>query len=69
MPFLPLYRAQLQDMRGFSGQDVLTMKVLAVLQGLITATLLSGKSGAREEGKESWKYGVIVVYDPHNSQE
>ena len=55
MPFLPLHRAQLQDMRSFSGQDVLTMKVLAVLQGLITATLVSGKSGAREEGRESWK--------------
>ena len=54
MPFLPLHRSQLQDRRGFSGQDVLTMKVLVVLLGLITATLPSGKSGAREEGRESW---------------
>ena len=52
--FLPLHRVQLQDRRGLSGQDVLTMKVLVVLLGLITATLLSGKSGAREEGRESW---------------
>ena len=51
MPFLPLHRSQLQDRRGFSGQDVLTMKALAVLLGLITATLLSGESGAREEGR------------------
>ena len=52
--FLPLHRAQLQDRRGFGGHLVLTMKVLVVLHGLITATLLSGKSGAREEGRESW---------------
>ena len=50
-----LHKAQLQDISGFSQeQDVLTMKVLAVLLGLMTATLLSGKSGAREEGRESW---------------
>ena len=33
---------------------VLTMKVLVVLLGLITATFLSGKGADREEGKESW---------------
>ena len=32
----------------------LTMKVLVVLMGLITATFLSGKGADREEGRESW---------------
>ena len=54
MPILSLHMPQLQGRRGFSGQAVLTMKVFAVLQGLLTATLLSGKSGIREEGRESW---------------
>ena len=52
--FLLLYMPQLQGRRGFSGQVVLTMKVFVVLQGLITVTLLSGKSGVRKEGRESW---------------
>ena len=33
---------------------VLTMKVLVVLMGLITAKFLSGKGADREEGRESW---------------
>ena len=48
--FLSLHRVQLQDMRGFREQAVLTMKVFVVLQGLITATLLSGKSGEGRKG-------------------
>ena len=55
MPFLPLLRSQLQDRRGLSGQEVLTMKALAVLPGLITATLVSGKSG---EGREGERAGI-----------
>ena len=45
---------KLQGRRGFGGQSVLTMKVFVVLQGLITATLLLGKSGVSEEGRDSW---------------
>ena len=37
-----------------SVEVVLTMKVLVVLLGLITATFLSGKGADREEGRESW---------------
>ena len=33
---------------------VLTMKMLVVLLGLITAMFLSGKGADREEGRESW---------------
>ena len=54
MLFLSLHRSQQQDRRGFSGQEGLTMKIFVVVLGLITATLVSSKSGAREEGRESW---------------
>ena len=54
MLFLSLHRSQLKDRRGFSGQEGPTMKIFVVVLGLITATLVSSKSGAREEGRESW---------------
>ena len=51
-----------------SVEAALTMKVLVVLLGLITATFLSGKGADREEGRELGQ-GLIVGYHPQNSQE
>ena len=47
---------------------VLTMKVLVVLLGLITATFLSGKGAEREEERELGQ-GLTVGYHQHNLQE
>ena len=42
------------------------MKALVLLLGLTSATLLSGKSGEREEGRDTVvaTIGVIVGYHP-----
>ena len=48
---------------------VQTMKVIAVLLGVITASLQSGRRGLRLNAREAGNLGLNAGYHPHNSQE
>ena len=63
-----LTQLQLQGKSGIVNKKVLTMKVLVVLLGLITATLLSGK-GTREEERSTVARTRMIVCVIHNLQE
>ena len=47
---------------------VLTMKVIVVLLGLITASLQTGGRGLGLNARVAGNWGVIVGYHPHNSR-